>query len=233
MTTPPQVLFLDADDTLWENNIYFERAIERFYSLLGPAGADRAAARAEIDRQERRAIAEAGYGLVTFQRALERTLQALAPQLWNASAAQAVAGLVAAIARKPIEFLPDALEVVRALASRHRLLLLTKGDFAEQTRKVALAGIASLLEGVHVLAEKNPAAFRERLQAVAAPPPSCWMIGNSPRSDINPALAAGMNAILIPHPHTWALELETVSGVCAPGCRCLTLARLKDLLEYF
>jgi len=38
----------------------------------------------------------------------------------------------------------------------------------------------------------------------------CWMIGNSPRSDINPALGAGPGGGLYPPPRTWSLEREEI-----------------------
>lgn len=229
----PRVLIFDADDTLWENNIYFERAIERFYDLLGPAAADRRAARACINRQEHRAIAEGGYGLASFQVALERACAELAPEVWSPTAATAIAGLAAAIAAQPIEFLPGALDVLEYLASRHRLFLLTKGNHAEQSGKIARSGARRLFEQVHVVPEKHVGIYQQRLSDCAAPPGECWMIGNSPKSDINPALAAGMNAVFIPHPHTWVLEHEELTGACAPGRQCLVLDRLTDLRNHF
>jgi putative hydrolase of the HAD superfamily len=39
-----------------------------------------------------------------------------------------------------------------------------------------------------------------------------WMIGNSPRSDINPAVRAGLRAVYIPYPHTWELEHEELAA---------------------
>ncbi len=57
------------------------------------------------------------------------------------------------------------------------------------------------------------------------------MIGNSPRSDINPALAAGLNAVYIPHPHTWQLEHEEVAS--ASSGQLLTLSRFAELQGYF
>jgi putative hydrolase of the HAD superfamily len=60
------------------------------------------------------------------------------------------------------------------------------------------------------------------------------MIGNSPRSDINPALAAGLNAVYIPHPHTWRLQHEEVrSAAEESGQRLLTLSRFADLRPLF
>jgi len=43
-----------------------------------------------------------------------------------------------------------------------------------------------------------------------------WMVGNSPRSDINPALEAGLNAVFIPHPATWELEHDEVRSGAGP-----------------
>lgn len=229
----PRVLIFDADDTLWENNVYFEQAIERFYDLLGPAAADRHTARACINRQEHRAIAEGGYGLASFQVALERAWQELAPQSWRPAAAASLAQLAAAIAAQPIEFLPGALEVLDYLAPRHRLFLLTKGNHAEQSGKIARSGARRLFEQVHVVPEKHVGVYHQRLHECAVPAADCWMIGNSPKSDINPALAAGLNAVFIPHPHTWVLEHEEITRACAPGRQFLVLHRLADLREYF
>jgi putative hydrolase of the HAD superfamily len=58
-----------------------------------------------------------------------------------------------------------------------------------------------------------------------------WMIGNSPKSDINPALEAGLGAVLIPHPHTWVLERQEVRA--AEGARFLQVERFADLGRHF
>jgi len=226
-----QILLIDADDTLWENNVYFERAIEGFYELVAPGAADRAAVRECINQEERAVIAEMGYGLASFQVALRRAFQVVAPERWNREAATAVEALAQRIAGEGIEFLPDAVETLRYLAPRHRLRLLTKGDFAEQSRKVELSGVGAWFEHVEVVPEKDEAVYRAQLAQVGAPPERCWMIGNSPKSDINPALAAGMNAVFIPHPQTWVLEHDAIAA-CADG-RCLELPAFRDLQVHF
>ena len=80
--------------------------------------------------------------------------------------------------------------------------------------------------------EKNPAAYRTIITHHSLAPATTWMIGNSPKSDINPALAAGLNAIFIPHDFTWVLEHETVSAAPA-GQRLLELSAFSDLLQHF
>jgi len=226
-----QTILIDADDTLWENNVYFERAIERFYELLGATDANRAVIRERINEEERRIIAEFGYGLLTFEVALQRAFVGLAAHMPPARGIQAIRALAQEIADEPIAMLEGVESTLRYLAARHRLVLMTKGDYAEQTAKLRASGIEPFFERVFVVAEKHALAYEGALRQLSAAPEQSWMVGNSPKSDINPALEAGMNAVLIPHPQTWVLEHDEV--VLRPGRRCLTLPRIAELCEYF
>src|SRR5690606_6643758 len=90
----------------------------------------------------------------------------------------------------------------------HTLYLLTKGHEVEQRPKIERSGLESRFEAVIITPEKTPATYQETVDRLDIDPSKTWMIGNSPRSDINPALAAGLNAVYIPHPRTWHLEVE-------------------------
>ena len=59
---------------------------------------------------------------------------------------------------------------------------------------------------------------------------STWMIGNSPKSDINPALEAGLSAVLVPHEMTWSLEHEEVPQASS---RFQVVERFSDLQRIF
>jgi putative hydrolase of the HAD superfamily len=56
------------------------------------------------------------------------------------------------------------------------------------------------------------------------------MIGNSPKSDINPALAAGLNAVYVPHARTWHLERTSLAN--GPGS-VITVGRFAELRDHF
>jgi len=58
------------------------------------------------------------------------------------------------------------------------------------------------------------------------------MVGNSPKSDINPALAAGLNAVFVPHDNTWVLEHEEVAQALPPR-RLLVVETFNGLREHF
>ena len=61
-------LLIDADDTLWENNVFFEKLIEDFISLVEPAGYAREYVRRILNETERRNIRQYGYGVRSFGR---------------------------------------------------------------------------------------------------------------------------------------------------------------------
>jgi putative hydrolase of the HAD superfamily len=56
------------------------------------------------------------------------------------------------------------------------------------------------------------------------------MIGNSPKSDVNAALDAGLGAVYIPHAHTWTLEREEIRR---GNGRLLELERFAELRDHF
>ena len=69
---PPQALFIDADDTLWENNLYFEQAIADFLSLLDHTPHPPHVVRERLTAIEVESIREHGYGTRSFAHSLLR-----------------------------------------------------------------------------------------------------------------------------------------------------------------
>ena len=118
------------------------------------------------------------------------------------------------------------------LAARHRCILVTKGDPTEQTDKLSRSGLAHHFTAVEVLPEKHQQAYRSLSEHHGCAAATTWMIGNSPRSDINPALAAGLHAVFIPHASTWVLEREAVQPAPA-GQYLLEIPAFPDLLPLF
>jgi putative hydrolase of the HAD superfamily len=110
--------------------------------------------------------------------------------------------------------------------------MMTKGDFTEQSGKVERSGIKEYFAAVEIVAEKNPPIYKEVVGKYQLMFETTWMVGNSPRSDINPALAAGVNAVFVPHDNTWALEHETVAPV-PQGLHLLQVERFADLRLHF
>jgi putative hydrolase of the HAD superfamily len=227
-----QTLLFDADDTLWENNIYFERAIAAFISYLDHRVHTAEEVREHLNHTERATVAQHGYGLKSFRRSLVRCFEELTLEPVTSEKHDRIVSFVDSIAQQEIELLPGVAETLADLSPRHRLLLVTKGDLHEQTDKLQRSGLARYFSEIEVLAEKHEDAYRTLTQRHGFETGSTWMVGNSPRSDINPALAAGLNAIFIPHDFTWVLEHETVN-LPGEGQHLLELGRFPEILEHF
>lgn len=222
-----QHLLVDADDTLWENNIYFEQSIHEFIEFLNHSSLTPAEIRVFINEAER----TMGYGSASFTRSLEATYRRLAEAEVNDANIGRVRRLGQRIIEQPLELLDGVEETLAYLAPRHRLILLTKGNEEEQQFKVDRSGLEKYFEHVLIVPEKDVATYQRLVNDLALEPGQTWMIGNSPRSDINPALAAGLNAVFVPHPHTWALEHQDIryegSG------ELLEIERFSELREHF
>jgi putative hydrolase of the HAD superfamily len=227
-----QTLLIDADDTLWENNVYFERAIAAFISYLDHRVHSPVEVREHLNTCERATIATHGYGLASFRLSLIACFEQLSDIPINPERHARIVSFTQAIATSQIELLPAVDTTLADLAQRHRCILVTKGNLEEQTDKLIRSSLSPLFTAVEVLAEKTPTAYRDIILRHACDPASTWMIGNSPKSDINPSLAAGLNAIFIPHDLTWVLEHESIDAP-PPGQHLLELTTFADLLRHF
>jgi len=203
-------LIFDADDTLWDSNIHFLEAQGEFLEVMGRAGlVDHTKIHASLRRHELKIIEDSGYGRRPFVMALRRAAIELAAAHHHESLHREISRIGDQLMNRHCALLPGVEPTLRELARRHRLLLFTKGQPDEQMRKLESSGLRKLFYRVGIPLEKDPMAYRLLIAQAELDPECTVMIGNSPRSDINPALQAGLRAaVYIPHPHTWDLEHE-------------------------
>lgn len=225
-----QNLIFDADDTLWENNIYFESAFNQFCGYLNHSHLSPTQVRAVLDEIEIANVKIHGYGSMNFARSLEHCLQRLSERQIGEADLQAVRQFAHAILDRPIELIPGVDDTIADLSTRHDLTLFTKGDRDEQQIKVDRSGLAKYFSHIAVVMEKNQAAYCLLAEQQGFELEQTWMIGNSPKSDINPALSAGMKAVFVPHERTWSLEHEPVPEAHP---RLIRVKRLTDLKTIF
>ena len=224
-------LLIDADDTLWEDNIYFERVIARFFEDF--PGRAPEALRRTLDDAEREIVLSHGYGLIAFELALVRTCERLSGSPLGLEREAEVRALARSVNQHPMQLLPGVPETLTYLAARHSLILMSKGDPVEQSAKLERSGLGHHFSAVEIVPEKHPEAYRDTLARHQLSPSSTWMIGNSPKSDVNPALAAGLNAVFVPHDRTWVLEHEHLSPPPLQPSRLLVLERFAELQNHF
>lgn len=229
---PGQNLLIDADDTLWENNIYFERAIANFISFLNHHEYTPDEVREVLYDVERENIRQHGYGMQSFAMALVKCFEQLSVERLTPALHEAIHGIAYAIAEHPMELLPDVAETLAELAQRHHLFVVTKGNFTEQTGKFERSGLREHFTAIEVVAEKNAEAYKGLVEKYGLVREQTWMIGNSPNSDINPALEAGLHAVFVPHRNTWMLERAELQPEIGNG-RLLQVSSFGQLRDYF
>ncbi len=205
MTGVLTTIGFDADDTLWHNELFFKRTEARFAALLSDYG-DAADLQARLLSTERRNVLRYGFGIKGFTLSMIET----ALEVSDGQVTGSVIGDVLAAGREmlthPVDPLPFAREALTALRGRFRLILITKGDLFDQERKLANSGLAPFFDAVEIVSDKTEETYRQIFSKNGTGPEAAAMVGNSLKSDILPALAAGAWGIYVPHDLMFALE---------------------------
>jgi putative hydrolase of the HAD superfamily len=218
----------DADDTLWQNEQYFQTTQSMAESLIAPY-ADISALHDRLMAVERRNLPIYGFGVKGFILSLIET----ALEVTDSRIPQTVIADILAAGRAmldhPVDLLPGASEAVARAAQMGRLVIITKGDLGHQERKIAASGLAHHFAGVEIVSDKTAATYDRIFGAHGGA--HRLMVGNSLKSDVIPALAAGAWGIHVPQPFTWAWE-RADPPLDHPRFRALPhIADLPDLLS--
>jgi putative hydrolase of the HAD superfamily len=225
-----QHLIIDADDTLWENNIYFERAFDEFCDFLAHSSMASSEVRLVLDEIETVNSKVHGYGTANFTRNLTECYHKLVEREVHPGDLPMIISFTEQILHHPIELIGGVEETLEYLSLRHDLTLFTKGNPEEQKLKLDRSGLGIYFGHTAIVKEKDAGSYAALIRERQMDPARSWMIGNSPKSDINPALEVGINAVFVPHEHTWRLEHEEVRG---DPDRLLRLEKFSDLREHF
>jgi len=217
-------LLIDADDTLWENNIYFERAFDHFVDFVDHAELTGSQIREVLNEIELVNAKIHGYGSKNFGLNLQQAYQRLVQREIRPDDLDHVFSLAERILEEPVEIIAGVEE------TRHDLTLFTKGHAEEQRLKVDRSGLGRYFNHTAIVKEKDAAAYTRLVTDRSLDRETTWMIGNSPKSDINPALEAGLGAVLVPHAHTWVLEHQDLR---VDGGRFKEVATFSELVLHF
>ncbi|MBO6900560.1 MAG: HAD family hydrolase [Rhizobiaceae bacterium] len=218
----------DADDTLWQNEQFFRITQQQFAELLADfAEADHLSER--LLEAERRNLGHYGFGIKGFTLSMVET----AIEVTDGKVpARVIADILEAgreMLRHPVQTLPHARETLADLAGSHRLVLITKGDLFDQERKIAASGLGELLDAVEIVSDKNAETYRTLFARHGDGPERAMMVGNSLKSDVIPAIAAGGWGVHVPHELTWELEHAEAPREAARFHEMPTLAELPAL----
>jgi putative hydrolase of the HAD superfamily len=225
-----QTLFVDADDTLWHNNHHFEQSIHEFIEFLDHSTLSPEDVRAVLDEIEMANARVQGYGALAFAANLRLCYERLCERDLDESDISQVVWFGERILTQEMELIEGVEETVRELREYNELILFTKGHPEEQQMKIDRSGLKELFSAAVIVSEKHVGAYRELVTRFGAESERTWMVGNSPKSDINPALRTGLHAVYIPHAVTWQLELQELEEGLG---ELLVLEQFRELRHHF
>jgi putative hydrolase of the HAD superfamily len=219
-------LAFDADDTLWGHEAYYQFTQEQFALLLaefvGPEVTER-----RLLEVERRNLAVYGYGVKSFTLSMIETALEVTEGRIDGSVVQAILDRGRDLLAHPIEPLEGVRDTLVALTGLYRLIVITKGDLFDQERKLAQSGLGEYFDAVDVVSEKTPEVYERLFARHGHGAARGMMIGNSLKSDILPALAAGAYGVHVPSSRNWALDhADAPEG----QARFMVIDRIADLV---
>jgi putative hydrolase of the HAD superfamily len=195
----------DADDTLWQNLSFYRLTEERFAYLLADH-ADPEQLGERLLAAERKNLKYYGFGIKGFTLSMVETALDVTNQRLPGNIIAQILDIGREMLEHPVELLPGVVDTLEKLRGRRRLILITKGDLFDQERKIAGSGLAEFFDAVEIVSDKNTTTYERIFAQYGDGPRQSLMIGNSLKSDVVPALAAGAWGIFVPHEIAWALE---------------------------
>ncbi|QDZ02998.1 HAD family hydrolase [Nitratireductor mangrovi] len=220
----------DADDTLWQNEQFFRLTEKRFAELLGDH-AEPGHLSERLLEAEKRNLGVYGFGIKGFTLSMiETALEVTGGRVPGEVVSQILAAGREMLAH-PVETLPHVQETLERLAPTHRIVLITKGDLFDQERKLAQSGLGDFFAAVEIVSDKQPETYQRIFASTGDGPQRAMMVGNSLKSDVVPAIAAGSWGVHVPHELTWVLEHVDAPVGEARFRQIGTLAELPALVE--
>ncbi len=220
---------LDADDTLWHNEIYFQASQEKLAALVAPF-ANRETLGGKLLEIEHRNLKLYGYGVKGFTLSMIEAAVELSDQTITTAAIQDIIDIGRDMLAYRIDPLPGVSEALQALRGRYRVIVITKGDLLDQEAKIARSGLGDLIDDVHIVSEKTPEVYT-RIFGGPDKAARAVMVGNSLKSDVLPAMAAGAYGIHVPYRVGWALDHAEEPPASERFARLERLDRLMAWLD--
>ena len=223
-----KVIGFDADDTLWVNETYYREAELEFAKLLGAYETANKIDQ-ELFKKEMENLSMYGYGIKSFILSMVESALEISNKSISNKAIQDILNIGKNMINKPVELLDGVEEVLKALFSKYRIILATKGDLLDQERKLENSGLTKYFHHIEVLSDKKEANYSQLLNHLDINPSEFLMIGNSLKSDVLPLVNIKANAIHVPYHTTWVHE--QVKEEETNGKVYKTVKGLRDILK--
>lgn len=205
-----RIIAFDADDTLWDNEGYFEETENKICDLLSDYMPPHSLSR-EILQTEVANLPLYGYGIKGFILSMIETTMRISNNTLPVTAVEKIIQLGKELLEKPVVLLPDVETVLQSLKPKYRLVMATKGDLLDQHRKLHKSGLGHYFHHIEIMSEKKEQDYQKLIKRLDIKPDEFVMVGNSLKSDVLPVLDIGGHAFHIPYHTTWEHEKVEVN----------------------
>lgn len=219
-------VFLDADDTLWENDIYYRKAEAEFLELMSPYVRGEECAKILSYHQELN-IKVFGYGSKTYLLGMLDAAAQIVPQEFQPQMYRQIKEIIVRLEQHPFDFLEGAEETVRALAKKYKVIIATKGELSEQMRKWRISKLEDCVSAIEVMEKKSVKDYLNLAAKIGIDPKDFFMVGNAVRSDVAPVIEMGGWAVHVPYKITWAHEMMDIPH----SDRVFEIKHISELLD--
>jgi putative hydrolase of the HAD superfamily len=222
-----KVIAFDADDTLWVNEPFFQKAENAFCEMMEEFLPKHSVTK-ELFATEIKNLPDYGYGVKSFILSMVET--ALEVSGGNmVRYIQQIIEIGRTMLHEPVEVLDGVVDVLKSLEGKYRLVMATKGDLLDQERKLSKSGLGHYFHHTEIVSEKKESDYARLIQHLDIDPSEFLMIGNSIKSDILPVLNIGGHAYHVPFHTTWAHEVVKSK---VKHERFRHLEKIVDLLDH-
>jgi len=223
-----KIIAFDADDTLWDNELYFQEAERKFCELLEDYLPQHTIQR-ELLQTEIKNISLYGYGIKAFMLSMIETAIRITDRNIKPEAIEKMIAIGQNLLDKPVQLIEGVEQVLKSLKPKYKLVMATKGDLLDQERKLKKSGLADYFHHIEIMSEKKEPDFIKLIKHLDIKPAELMMIGNSIKSDIIPVLNIGGNGIHVPYHVTWAHE-KVDTAIDHPNFR--QVEKISDILDF-
>ena len=220
-------IFFDADDTLWENEIYFRNAEARFIELMAEYSSPEQLQKVLCEKQEDN-IPLFGYGSKTYMIGMADAAMHLCGGNLPEYIYYGIKKIITDLAFHELQIIEGVEQTLQTLQGHYNLIVATKGDLPEQMGKFRQSGLAKYFHHCEVMENKDEQNYLELAAKHDLDPQQLLMIGNSVKSDIAPVVNVGGWAIHVPHDVVWVHEMMDMPQ----SDRIIEVKNIKEILRY-
>jgi putative hydrolase of the HAD superfamily len=227
-----EIIAFDADDTLWDNEIYYIQAKQEFIKLLASYDNDVEWIERRLDEIEEGNVEIYGYGIKSFTLSMIEAAIEFSRGVISGDELEKIIYIGRRMLNTRVRLFPHTEQVLQVLDKKWRLMLITKGDVFEQSLKIERTGLKEYFRYIEIVGAKTASIYNTVFERYRLDPKRVLMVGNSLRSDILPILELGGVAVYIPYENTWAHEHIELHDIFHNGYYELeNLGQLPNLLN--